>query len=46
VLDDVLDGFCSPGDALNVYGVVLDLDAEVVDLDRTYRKRLELEAMA
>jgi N-methylhydantoinase B len=44
VLDDVLDGFCSPQDAANVYGVVLDLDAETVDLRATETRRAGLEA--
>jgi N-methylhydantoinase B len=46
VLDDVLDGFCSAGDALNVYGVVLDLDAETVDLAGTRTRRAQLEKTA
>lgn len=43
-LDDVLDGFCSPQDAADVYGVVLDLDAETVDLIATEKRRVLLEA--
>lgn len=44
VLEDVLDGFCSPQDAADVYGVVLDLDAETVDLRATEARRTALEA--
>ncbi len=44
VLDDVLDGFCSARDAADVYGVVLDLDAETVDLAATETRRATLEA--
>ena len=44
VLDDVLDGFCSPQDASDVYGVVLDLDAETVDLIATEKRRALLDA--
>jgi N-methylhydantoinase B len=44
VLDDVLDGFCTPDDARDVYGVILDLDAETVDLAATLTQRAELEA--
>lgn len=43
VLDDVLDGFCSAKDAADVYGVVLDLDAETVDLAATAGRRAQLE---
>jgi N-methylhydantoinase B len=44
VLDDVLDGFCSPERARDVYGVVLDLDAETVDLVATEARRKSIEA--
>lgn len=44
VLDDVLDGFCSPEHARDVYGVVLDLEAETVDLAATETRRKELES--
>ena len=44
VLDDVLDGFCTAEDAINVYGVVLDLDSETVDLEATRARRTELDA--
>lgn len=44
VLDDVLDGFCSPERARDVYGVVLDLDAETVDLVATEARRKVIEA--
>jgi N-methylhydantoinase B len=43
VLDDVLDGFCTPEDAREIYGVVLDLEEETVDLAATERLRLSLE---
>jgi N-methylhydantoinase B len=45
VLDDVLDGFCSAQDAADVYGVVLDLDAEIVDLSATKERRARLESL-
>ena len=44
VLDDVLDGFCSAQDARDVYGVILDLEAETVDFAATRTRRAELEA--
>lgn len=44
VLDDVLDGFCSAQDAMDVYGVVLNLDAETVDVAATKDRRARLEA--
>lgn len=44
VLDDVLDGFCSPERSRDVYGVVLDLDAETVDLVATEARRKVIEA--
>lgn len=44
VLDDVLDGFCSSTQAHEIYGVVMDLDAETVDLDATATRREQLEA--
>lgn len=46
VLDDVLDGFCSPEHARDVYGVILDLEAETVDLSATQTRRKELGAAA
>jgi N-methylhydantoinase B len=46
VLDDVLDGFCTPADARDVYGVVLDLDAETVDMAATEARRASLEQRA
>ncbi len=46
VLDDVLDGFCSAAHARDVYGVILDLDAETVDLAATKTRRQELAATA
>ena len=42
VLDDVLDGFCSPEHARDVYGLVFDLDAETVDLAATEIRRREM----
>lgn len=45
VLDDVLDGFCSARDAAEVYGVVLDLDAETVDLVGTEKRRATMETL-
>jgi N-methylhydantoinase B len=39
VLDDVLDGFCSVDVAHDVYGVVLDLEREVVDESATRARR-------
>ena len=44
VLVDSLDGFCSPQDAADVYYVVLYLDAEMVDLIATEKRRIMLEA--
>ena len=35
---------CSATDAADVYGVVLDLEAETVDLAATERRRAQLEA--
>lgn len=46
VLDDVLDGFCTPEDARDVYGVVLDLQAETVDRAATEARRASLEQRA
>lgn len=46
VLDDVLDGFCSAEHARDVYGVILNLEAETVDLAATQTRRKELEAVA
>ncbi|PVA08918.1 methylhydantoinase [Pelagivirga sediminicola] len=42
VLDDVLDGFCSPEHARDVYGLVFDLEAETVDLAATQKRRKEM----
>lgn len=44
VLDDVLDEFCTPEDALSVYGVVLDIENETIDLAATRRRRAEMKA--
>ncbi len=44
VLDDVLDGFCTPEHAFEVYGVVLDLETETVDFAATEERRWKLEA--
>lgn len=46
VLEDVLDGFCRPDRARDVYGVVLDLDAETVDLAATEKLRATMGAAA
>lgn len=35
VLEDVLDGFCSPQDAREIYGVVIDLEDESLDVEAT-----------
>ncbi len=43
VLDDVLDGFCSAEQAYDVYGVILDLEAETVALDETIKRREQLD---
>jgi N-methylhydantoinase B len=39
VLEDVLDGFYSAEHAREVYGVVVNLDRETVDVDATTRQR-------
>lgn len=39
VLEDVLDGFCTLAQAKEVYGVVIDLDAETVDMAATETRR-------
>ena len=39
VLEDVLDGFCTVDHARAAYGVVVDLEAETVDIDATERLR-------
>ena len=44
VLEDVLDGFCPEADARDVYGVVLDLDAETLDIDATSALRRQMAA--
>lgn len=44
VLEDVLDGFYSAEHARSTYGVVLDLDAEQVDLQATAAMRGNLRA--
>ena len=46
VLEDVLDGFCSPEQAHDVYGVVIDLNTETIDIGGTNQRRAELEAPA
>ncbi len=46
VLDDVLDGFVTPEAAFEVYGVVLDLDAEVVDMPATEARRAGMQTAA
>ena len=40
----MLDGFRTPGDVADVYGVVLHRDAESVDLIATEKRRALLEA--
>ena len=42
VLEDVLDGFCPLSHARDVYGVVIDLDAETVDMAATDALRAKL----
>ena len=42
VLDDVQDGFVSPEAALDTYGVVIDADAQTVDLVSTEVRREEI----
>jgi N-methylhydantoinase B len=39
VLDDVLDGFCTLAQAREAYGVIVDPDAETVDIAATERLR-------
>ena len=46
VLEDVLDGFCSPEQAHDVYGVVIDLNTETIDIGGTNQRRAELEVPA
>ncbi|MBI1169832.1 hydantoinase B/oxoprolinase family protein [bacterium] len=45
VLEDVLDGFCSVGHARDVYGVVVDLEAETVDMAATEKRRKKMRAV-
>jgi len=42
VLEDVLDGFCTLAQARDVYGVVIDLEAETVDMAATEKQRARL----
>ncbi|THD85897.1 hydantoinase B/oxoprolinase family protein [Aliigemmobacter aestuarii] len=42
VLEDVLDGFCTVAQALDVYGVVVDLETETVDMAATEKRRAAL----
>ena len=44
VLDDVLDGRVSPGQAADLYGVIVDEASETVDSPATVRKRSDLAA--
>lgn len=44
VLEDVLDGFCTVAHARDVYGVVVDPEAETVDEPATAARRRELRA--
>lgn len=46
VLEDVLDGFCTVQHARDVYGVAIDLDAELVDLAATQTLRAAMQAPA
>lgn len=43
VLEDVLDGFCTVAHAREVYGVVVDLDAETVDMAATEKRRAVMQ---
>jgi N-methylhydantoinase B len=43
VLEDVLDGFCTVARAREVYGVVIDLDAETVDMAATEKRRTAMQ---
>jgi N-methylhydantoinase B len=43
VLEDVLDGFCTVELAREVYGVVVDLDAETVDIAATEKRRAAMQ---
>ncbi|MDK8873883.1 hydantoinase B/oxoprolinase family protein [Paracoccus sp. SSJ] len=43
VLEDVLDGYCSVARAREVYGVVVDPEAETVDLAATEKLRLAMQ---
>lgn len=42
VLEDVLDGFYDAGHARSAYGVVVDTDAETVDIDATEKLRASM----
>ena len=44
VLDDVLDGFCTVEHARDIYGVVVDLEAETVDDAATATRRQDMRA--
>ncbi len=44
VLDDVLDEFCTLDEALDIYGVVIDLGSETLDVAGTDRLRASLRA--
>ncbi|MGD9918226.1 MAG: hydantoinase B/oxoprolinase family protein, partial [Paenirhodobacter sp.] len=44
VLDDVLDGFCTVERARAVYGVIVDLEAETVDMAATEAAREKIRA--
>ncbi len=44
VLEDVLDGFCTVEHARDVYGVILDLEAETVDEAGTAARRRDLRS--
>ena len=45
VLDDVLDDFCSQQEARDIYGVVIDLEAETLDGAETDRLRTRLRSL-
>ena len=44
VLEDVLDGFCSVAHAREAYGVVVDAEAETVDIVATEALRARMNA--
>lgn len=44
--DDVLDGFCSPEQAHDVYCIVIDLKTETIDFGGTNQRHAGLEVLA